>query len=154
WVEAVFSLDNQPRINSILKRYGIDPQEDGTLLLTRELSTSGKNLCRVNGRIVTLTTLKMLSKHLVDVHGQHQHQSLLAVEEHMQLLDMLGGNELITLKETTKQLYDQWKRISNRIKELSGMGMDGERRKDILIYQISEIENAGLVEGEEEELID
>ncbi|HZJ83511.1 MAG TPA: DNA repair protein RecN [Clostridia bacterium] len=151
-VEALFSIGEHTQIDFILKEHGIQPEGDNTLLLARELSTNGKNVCRINGRIVTLSILRMVSKHLVDVHGQHQHQSLLIPEDHIQLLDMLGGQELTEIKKTTELLYGKWKGITNRIRGISGIGMDGERHKDILAYQIDEIENANLVVGEEEDL--
>ena len=151
-VEAIFSVTDQQHIGAILREYGIAPEEDGTLLLMRELSTSGKNLCRINGRIVTLSVLKNISRYLVDIHGQHQHQSLLSIEQHRELLDMLGGSKIASTKEKVEGIYHNWQKVRKKIEKLSGIGMDGERRKDILSFQIDEIENANLKENEEEEL--
>ncbi len=152
-VEAIFSVADQPNIGEILNEYGIEPEEDGTLLLMRELSINGKNLCRINGRIVTLSILKNVSRYLVDIHGQHQHQSLLSVDQHRELLDMLGGERISSIKERVLGIYSNWQQMRKKIENLSGMGMDGERRKDILSYQIDEIESANLDENEEQELI-
>lgn len=151
-VEAIFSLKGQRHIEPILSEYGIALEEDDSLLLMRELSTNGKNICRINGRIVTLSILRNISRYLVDIHGQHQHQSLLRVEQHRELLDMLGRDKIDLAKEKVEGIYNNWHQVRKKIKELSGVGMDGERRKDILAYQIDEIENANLSEDEEEKL--
>jgi DNA repair protein RecN (Recombination protein N) len=152
-VEALFDISNHPHMTQVLDDLGIEMEQDGSLLLVRELSAGGKNICRINGRIVTLSILKNISKFLVDIHGQHEHQSLLRVEEHRELLDMLGGAKLSQAKEKVKELYDSWKEIHRKIKKLSHLELDGERRKDILQYQINEIESANLKEDEEEGLI-
>ena len=143
-VEALFDVTNLQQINGLLEEYGIESEEDETLLLMRELSVSGKNVCRINGRIVTLSVLKSVSRHLVDIHGQHQHQSLLSIEQHRELLDMLGGEAIAKTKEEVRHLYNRWKKIQKEIDKISGIGMDGERRKDILTYQINEIESVNL----------
>lgn len=152
-VEALFDVTNLQQINGLLEEYGIESEEDETLLLMRELSVSGKNVCRINGRIVTLSVLKSVSRHLVDIHGQHQHQSLLSIEQHRELLDMLGGEAIAKTKEEVRHQYNRWKKIQKEIDKISGIGMDGERRKDILTYQINEIESVNLSPGEEEELV-
>ncbi|NLN40828.1 MAG: AAA family ATPase, partial [Clostridiales bacterium] len=152
FVEAVFDISKHSHIAQILDELGIEMEQDGSLLIVRELSVSGKNICRINGRIVTLSVLKNLSRYLVDIHGQHEHQSLLRVEQHGELLDMLGGTKIAKSKEKVREIYNSWRDIHRKIKNLSHLGTDGERRKDILQYQINEIESANLREGEEEEL--
>ncbi|NLJ41679.1 MAG: DNA repair protein RecN [Clostridiales bacterium] len=151
-VEAVFDLGDQPNFNEILSEYGIKQEQDNSLLLMRELSVSGRNICRINGRIVTLSVLKSIGSYLVDIHGQHQHQSLLIVDQHRELLDKLGGKTIASLKELVNKHYNKWKAIQKKIQQLSGSGMDIERRKDILSYQINEIESAALELNEDEDL--
>jgi DNA repair protein RecN (Recombination protein N) len=151
-VEAIFDIRKQAAIGDFLGQFGIEMESDGTLLLMRELTANGRNICRINGRMVTLSTLRNVGKYLIDVHGQHQHQSLLNVEQHQELLDMLGGEETIKARKEVENVYSTWKEIQKRIRRLSGIGMDGERRKDLLTYQINEIESANLRDGEEEEL--
>lgn len=90
-VEAYFIIPNNHRVSVYLDDLGI-PNEDGTVILSRELSSSGRNVCRINGRLVTLACLRDLSRHLVDIHGQHEHQSLLNVENHLNFLDQYGGD--------------------------------------------------------------
>lgn len=152
-VEALFYLENPQTVEALLIELGIDPEPDNTLLLTREISLSGRNVCRINGRTVTLSNLRNISKYLVDVHGQHQHQSLLDVKHHMDLLDMLGGEEVQKTKSRVSELYRNWKKIQDQINDLAYIGKDGKLRKDILEYQINEIESANLKIGEEEELL-
>jgi DNA repair protein RecN (Recombination protein N) len=151
-VEVLFHLQNPEQVNHILAGYGIEPEEDGSLLLMRELTRQGKNICRINGRSVTLSMLREVSKHLVDVHGQHQHQSLLSAESHINFLDRLGGSELESRKADLKQAWNQWRSVKREIDKILGLNKDGERRKDILKYQIDEISKANLQTGEEEEL--
>src|SRR5690606_9873362 len=92
-VEAVFNIKLTPEILKMLNKIGIEPEEDGTLICFREITRSGKNTCRINGHSVTLTVYRELGKLLVDIHGQHQQQSLLNIDKHRQLLDSFGGEE-------------------------------------------------------------
>ncbi|HHY82042.1 MAG TPA: DNA repair protein RecN [Clostridiales bacterium] len=151
-VELLFSLPDADRINGILEDFGITPEEDGTLLLMRELTSQGKNLCKVNGRSVTLSMLREISRHLVDVHGQHHHQSLLSPESHIDILDRFGGTELAELKSELRHAYLSWQDIKKEISKILGWNKDGERRRDILKYQIDEIVKASLKPGEEDTL--
>ena len=139
-VELLFSLtEKQRRINDILSEFGIQPEEDGSLLLMRELTIQGRNLCKINGRLVTLSMLREISKHLVDVHGQHQHQSLLTPESHIAFLDRLGEKNLNPIKNELAHTWSSWQAIKKEIDKIQGLNRDGERRKDILKYQIEEI---------------
>ena len=150
-VELLFSMVTG-KVNEILKSYGIEPESDGTLLLMRELTVQGRNICRINGHSVTLSMLRNVSRHLVDVHGQHQHQSLLSAESHIDYLDRLGGDELKSQKEGFQKTWQSWKSIQKEINKIINRNKDGETRKDFLKYQIDEIEQASLKPGEEEEL--
>jgi len=152
-VEVLFSLaDHQKQVNDILSDFSIPTEEDGSLLLMRELTNQGRNLCKVNGRLVTLSMLRQISRHLVDVHGQHQHQSLLTPESHISFLDRLGQKDIQKLKEELEHTWVIWQKIKKEIDKIQGWNQDGERRKDILRYQIDEISEAALQPGEEESL--
>ena len=150
-VELLFSMV-MGKVDEILNGYGIEPEADGSLLLMRELTSQGKNICRINGRSVTLSMLREVSSRLVDVHGQHQHQSLLSAESHIDFLDRLGGADLEDRKAGLREAWHSWKTVKREIDKIVGLNKDGERRRDILQYQIDEIEKAGLHSGEEEEL--
>ena len=152
-VELLFSLtENQKQVNDILSEFGIPSEEDGSLLLMRELTNKGRNLCKVNGCLVTLSMLRRISNHLVDVHGQHQHQSLLTPESHISFLDRLGEKDMHDLKIELANNWYSWQKIKKEIDKIQGWNQDGERRKDVLRYQIDEIIKAELKPEEEEDL--
>lgn len=150
-VEAVFQVDKK-RVEDLLEDFGIDWEEDGTLVVSREFTTSGKNTCRINGRIATVSMLKQLGERLIDVHGQHDNQSLLRTESHIDLLDSFASSRLQSLKDEYLKHLETYRKIKSRLKELTGDKNERERKIDILKYQIDEIKKAKLKTGEEEEL--
>ena len=150
-VEVVFSDYVNGNIEKYLSDIGIDV--DDVLILKRKMSLEGKNECRINGKIVTLGVLCGLSKMLCDIHGQHEHQSLLNVNSHLSLLDSFGGEEIFEALQSVKETYCRFSKIK---RELNRFGDSEERfrRKDILKYQIDEIKKAAVYENEEDELIE
>ncbi len=151
-VEAIFDLSRCNQVKDILEEIGFEP-EDETVILSRELSRAGKSKCRVNGRAATVTVLKQIGKALVDIHGQHEHQSLLDPSSHLRFLDSFGGNDLAVLKERYSQLYRQLVQLERELAELQQSERDRVQRLDLLRYQAEEIDRANLREGEEEELV-
>lgn len=147
-VEAWFS--DVSGVDEILSEQEIEA--DGELALTRELTASGKNICRVNGTLVTLSVLKALSDRLVDIHGQHEHQSLLSEKNHMAMLDGFDPN-IRQAASVVEKAYDEYSAVLKRQKLLFGSDGDRERRIDILGFQVSEIKQAAVTEGEEDELL-
>ena len=136
-------------VDDLLGEQQIEPGDE--LVLSREVSASGRNVCRVNGALVTLAFLKSVSDRLVDVHGQHEHQSLLSEKNHMALLDGFDPR----IGEAVQQVeaaYGQYAAVQARLKSLLAGG-DRERRIDILQYQIAELRQANVTEGEEDELL-
>ncbi len=121
-------------------------------VLSREVFQNGKNVCKVNGKLVTVTELKELGKKLIDIHGQHDNQSLLDVKTHIELLDSFAGIKLLTLKEKYYDLLLKYRETNLKLKNCYGDDQERARRLDLLNYQIEEIENANLKEDEEEEL--
>lgn len=150
-VEAVFENYETPAVNEYLSDNGIDREE--ILILRRKMTVDGKNECRINGRISTLATLRRLTELLVDIHGQHEHQSLLNSSTHLGLLDSLGGNDVETRKERVRALHTDYVALKRELNSI-GNQADRERKLDILSYQIAEIEKADVKEGEEEELLE
>jgi len=150
-VEAVFQA-NGGRLAEVMENTGIQPEEDGMLIISREFSSSGRNTCRVNGRLVTATVLKELGEQIVDMHGQHDNQSLLNTENHMKLLDSFGGESIQTLKQEYNGLLSEYTELKKKLKELSGDKNERERKIDLYKYQIDEIKKAKLKFNEEEEL--
>ena len=150
-LQAVFCVDNK-KFQNIYEKYGIEPESDGSLIISREYSVGGRSVCRVNGRIVTVSILKEIGEKLIDVHGQYDNQSLLKGENHIELLDAFGGEEIQKLKNSFCQLLIERKEIKNRLRELIGDEKYRERKIDLLKYQINEIKSARLKADEDEEL--
>ena len=134
----------------LAEELGIQPEADGTLLLQREIQTDGKNVCRVNGRPVTVSQLRALGAKLLNIHGQHDGQQLLDEEQHIVYLDSFGKTE--KLKETYTMKYKRFTDIRRQIQSLQMDEAEKARRVDTLKYQIEELRRAKLKPGEEEEL--
>ena len=134
----------------LAEELGIQPEADGTLLLQREIQTDGKNVCRVNGRPVTVSQLRALGARLLNIHGQHDGQQLLDEEQHIVYLDSFGKTE--KLKEAYTVKYKRFTDIRRQIQSLQMDEAEKARRVDTLKYQIEELRRAKLKPGEEEEL--
>lgn len=150
-VEAVFQTDNG-RFSDLFEEMGIEPETDGTLIISREFTQSGKNLCRINGKMATVSMLKSFGERLIDIHGQFDNQSLLRTESHLELLDSFGGKKIQELKQQYLAQLLEYKEIKARLKSLSGDKGERERKIDLLSFQIDEIRKAKLKPGEEEDL--
>jgi DNA repair protein RecN (Recombination protein N) len=150
-VEAVFFV-NEPFVSEKLEELGIEEEEDHTLLLFREITSSGRNICRINGRTVTLSILREIGEVLIDIHGQHDNQSLMRVNSHILLLDMYAGAKLSKVLIEYGEKLSKFNEIHNALGNLAGDPKARERTIDLLKYQIDEIENAKLYENEDEEL--
>ena len=150
-VEAVFSDCETPAVIAYMQDVGIEPEE--VLVIRRKMSADGKNECRINGRVSTLSTLKGLTELLVDIHGQHEHQSLVKPTNHEAMLDGVGGDKIAEAREKTACVYRNYRTLKE---ELDTLGDESERarRLDILTYQLEEIERADIREGEEDELLE
>ena len=146
FVSAAFS----GMVPELTEELGIQPEADGTLLLQREIQTDGKNVCRVNGRPVTVGQLRALGARLLNIHGQHDGQQLLDEEQHIVYLDSFGRVE--TLAITYAEKYKDFTDIRRQIGALQMDEAEKARRVDTLQYQIEELRRAKLTPGEEEEL--
>ena len=146
FVSAIFS-GVEP---SLLAELGITPEEDGSLLLQREIHSDGKSVCRIGGRPVTVGQLKALGSRLLNIHGQHDGQQLLDEEEHLRFLDSFGRTERLFNAYTEK--YNHFTEIQRKMQSLQMDESEKARRVDTLTYQIGELERAQLRAGEEEEL--
>ena len=134
----------------LTEELGIQPEADGTLLLQREIQTDGKNVCRVNGRPVTVGQLRALGARLLNIHGQHDGQQLLDEEQHIVYLDSFGRVENLAI--TYAEKYKNFTDIRRQIGALQMDEAEKARRVDTLQYQIEELRRAKLTSGEEEEL--
>ncbi len=151
FVEGTFKLDQftASQVLPVLEREELldDPT---TVLLGREIRREGRNICRVNGRVVTLTLLSEIGQWLVDVHGQSEHLSLLRVREHLTLLDRYADVEEI--KGEFTEIYQQLTSLRKELSDLRQKEASAARQIEFLSYQINEIESAALKPGEEEDL--
>ncbi|RSK27786.1 DNA repair protein RecN [Bacillus sp. HMF5848] len=151
-IEGLLSLedDDHPCYN-IAQQMGIDIT-DGMIILRREILASGKSVCRINGKLVTIAILREIGRTLVDIHGQHEHQELLHSDLHLSLLDEFGGEEVKAAIHEYGQLYKSYKELSKKVEDLSTNEQQMAQRLDLLKFQLHEIQNANLQPGEDESL--
>jgi DNA repair protein RecN (Recombination protein N) len=151
-VEAAFELDGAVSlaVQAVLAGQGIkaDPSED--LIVRRVISAAGKNKIYINGSLANLAALADIGRHLADIHGQHEHQSLLATDQQMEMLDAFGN--LHGIRAEVAEAYGKLMEVRKRLRELELGERDRAQREDLLRYQANEIEAAGLKESEDEEL--
>ena len=148
-VEAVFDLSNVPVINTVLEESGLDACDDGQLIVKRVIGQNS-NKQFVNNSPATLTVLKNLGEHLVDLHGPHDHQGLLSTDRQLSMLDAYGGQP--DLADAYRVAWRQWRDKSDELNALQVAGMEGERELDLLRHQIQEIDAAEVNPEEEEAL--
>ncbi len=150
-VEAVFDVSGCPSAAQAAAGFGIEC-EDNTLIVTREIARSGRSQARINGRAATASVLREITSLLVDVHGQHEHQSLLVVPLHLEILDSWIGDKAAALREQTSALYEELSRVRDERDRLQTNERERARLLDLYKFQSEEIEAAKLSEDEEEVL--
>ena len=128
--------------------------EDDTVVVSREININGKNICRINGRLVSVSELKNFMSTIIDIHGQNDNQSILNTSTHIELVDRYSEKELRKVKDEYESLYDEYLKIKEELKSNYGDDKEKERKLDLLYYQLNEIEEASLKELEEEELVE
>lgn len=149
-VYAVFE-DITQTVKFILEENGIDCEED-VLIINRTINRDGKNVCRINGVPVTVNMLKTVTRELIDIHGQHDNQALLTPEKHCGFIDNFAGcDALITEYKTS---YHELCSVRKKLASLKTDESTKEQRIDLLAYQIDEIEKAGIIIGERDELLE
>ena len=125
---------------------------EGTIIISREINVNGKNMCKINGRMVTVNELREFMRKIIEIHGQNDNQNLLDSKEHLKYLDNYIGADISELKEEYKTNYIRYMEIKKELKENYGDEKERQRKLDLLKYQYEEIEEASLSDGEEEEL--
>ncbi len=149
-VEASFHLKDSSAIDQVLEEAGLEPCQDGELLIKRSVSASGTNKQFVNCSPVTIQILKLLGVYLVDLHGPHDHQSLNSRERQLEMLDKFAGLEEPLAKYQNS--WKQWKAAVNELEDLQNSERASSQQIDMLRFQVNEIAAAGLKPGEEEEI--
>jgi DNA repair protein RecN (Recombination protein N) len=150
-VEAIFELDDAAKLNPWLEEQGVEPCEGCALLIKRTFAHTGANRQFINGSATTLAVLHQLGESLIDLHGPHDHQSLLSVEKQMELLDAFAGAG--PLRKEYETIFRRLNTLAAEHKELSSSEAALERELDLLRHQVREIEAAELRADEEEGLI-
>jgi len=125
---------------------------DGNIIVSREINNTGKNMCKINGRMVTVNELKNFMSKFIEIHGQNDNQSLLDNRFHLKYLDGFIGKKILEIKQEYKVKYQKYLEVKQELKNNYGDDKERERKLDLLRYQANEIQEANLKEGEEEKL--
>lgn len=150
-IEMIFEITDT-LAKMLASKYEISFDEEHTLLISRKFNESGRSVYRINSEAVTASVVKEITEQLIDIHSQHDHQSLLKHGRHIYLLDQYIGRDISVMKEELKELYTTYK---GYMKEIEKDALDDEHRRremDFLKFEIDEIEGAELVIGEDEQL--
>lgn len=150
-VRALFDIGDCPAARAFLDEMQLE-YDDGYAEVSRELTSAGRSVCRINGSVVPMSTLKEFTGHLVDLHGQQEHQRLMDPANHVNYLDAFGGEKIKTLKAEMKKTHAAFLAAENALKKLNSDEATRSQKIDILSMQVKEIRAAKLKEGEEEEL--
>lgn len=149
-VELTFSCPADRELLSIMQEYDI-PLEDDLITISRRLQ-AGKTVNKVNGETVNARQIKEIAEYLIDIHGQHEHQSLLNKKKHLEILDAFAGVEVVEARNKVEVAYKKWTELKRRIQEESLDDTALQREQALLIFEKEEIENARLEIGEDEVL--
>ncbi|QHS22709.1 DNA repair protein RecN [Virgibacillus sp. MSP4-1] len=152
-IEGLFFLDSEEHsAYRKAEEFGVEMDEEGMLVLNRTITASGKSICRVNGKLVTLAILREFGQTLIDIHSQHETQSLMDTEKHLALLDLYGQKEIMHAKQEYKEIYEEYKKLKRRYRELSENEQEIAQRLDLLKFQQQELEEAELTLDEDVQL--
>ena len=150
-VTAEFDVSDNPSIGDIFDELDFDKED--VLIISRKFSVTGKSSVRINGNSATIGMLKKFTSHLIDVHGQSEHFELLSTSNQLKLLDKYGGEEIAAIKNELKDNYNAFRTVNDELEELGGDEDHRLIRLDVLDFQIKEIEDCAVKEGEEENLL-
>ncbi|VED27870.1 DNA repair protein RecN [Staphylococcus warneri] len=150
-IEGIFDIDNSKDAIHVLQDLNIDIDED-FLLVKREIFSSGKSICRINNQTITLQDLRKVMQELLDIHGQHETQSLLKQKYHLQLLDDYAGNQYSDLLSQYHDVFNRYKSKRKELEELESADQALLQRLDLMKFQLEELTEASLKEGEVDQL--
>lgn len=149
-VELVFTGEKE-RVREKLEQLELEAEEDGTVIISRKMQ-AGKSICKINGETVTARQVKELAEVLIDIHGQHEHQSLLHKKKHMDILDEFCGEEFLSAAEETEQAFRECRELRRSLEEESLEGEAKIKEQSLAEFEWQEIEQAKLLPGEDDEL--
>ena len=150
-LQGLIDVEPDQPVVAVLNELGI-PVEDNQLLIHRELQRSGRNVIRVNGSLVNAATLKEIGQHLVDIHGQNEHQELMQVERHLGLLDEFAKKAIAPVAQKYQKAYENYRSLETAFHKRQADEQAWAQRLDMLSFQSKELADAALVDGEEEAL--
>ncbi|MGI6587808.1 MAG: DNA repair protein RecN [Peptococcia bacterium] len=150
-LEGIFHVPSSHFVWQTLAEMGIE-NEESLLVLSRELSLNGRNLCRINGHVFTLGQYQKIGLAIVDIHGQHDHQSLLQADKHLTLLDKFGNIAHQQLRQEVQEKYRRYLALKRELEELKYSEKERLQKQDFLNFQWQEIQQAQIKLGELEEL--
>ena len=151
-VEGTFTVEPLPELDSLLEQFGLEPDEDRQLILYRELTSAGKNVCRINDRTVTLASFRQIGQMLINIYGQHDFQAISNKEHHLQLLDSLGDAGFQQKKEQMAEAYRQLAHAEQKRAALQQSLRERQEKLEFLQFKLHELDELQLKEGEEEAL--
>ena len=151
-IEGLFQIDdpNHPVMSKAIE-FGIEIEE-GMVILRRDIARTGKSVCRINGKLVTISILREIGATLVDIHGQHEHQELMDETRHLPLLDQFGAEEIDPAQNEYAQVFRRYEQTLHKLKSLSENDQQTAHRLDLIQFQLDEIQNSNLKPNEDEEL--
>lgn len=152
-IQALFSISGNTGVERKLQDLGLESQEE-QVIIHREISRQGVNRIRCNGQLITLQQLRQITSLLLDIHGQHEYQSLLSQENQRNILDAFGGQDLLLVRKEIESLYRAWKEKERELQSLSEKETNRKERIDILEFQLQELNEAELSQHEEMHLMD
>ncbi len=152
-IEGLFHIDPVHPTVQKLEDVGIEFTDD-MVVLRRDISSTGKSICRVNGKLVTLGILREIGQTLIDIHGQHEHQDLMQSDKHLSLLDQFGDRSIGPALVEYREIYQRYKKIQQQMKNLTENEQQMAHRLDLIQYQLEEITKAELAPNEDEELME
>lgn len=151
-IDGLFLIDDDHPAIDKCSEFGIEIEE-GMLLLKRDIYPTGKSVCRVNGKLVTITILREIGRTLVDIHGQHDNQEMLNEKSHIHLLDEFGGETIKNALNEYQAIYREYTKVKKDLASLNENEQMMAQRLDLLKFQLNEITAAELKIGEDEELL-
>ncbi len=150
-VQALFDVSKNTAARAFLDEMALET-DGGLVAVSREITRSGRSVARIAGQIMPIATVRAFTAHLVDVHGQHEHQSLFDPAAQLGCVDGFDEQTILPLREKTAQAYRQWRAAQRALKEFAGTPQELAQQMDMLAYQIQEIDAAQLQAGEDEQL--
>ncbi|AEV95325.1 DNA repair protein RecN [Pediococcus claussenii] len=150
-LQGVFDANTSKNTEKALDEVGVEPDDE--LIITREIHNNGRNVCRINGTIVNLQSLRLIGDTLIDIHGQNEHQELMDREKHLDTLDQYDDGQIKTVLKEYQTIFSRLQTVKQSLKKQLANEQEWNQRVDMLRFQIDEISTANLKSGEEEELI-